>query len=131
MQNLLKLGLDLYLIDWGYPTRADRWLTLDDYINGYIDNCVDVLRDRHNLEKINLLGICQGGTFSICYSALHPDKVKNLVTTVTPIDFHVTGGLLNLWGGSTMGSDALDVDILIKAQGNMPGEFLNSKGKLR
>ncbi|MGK7918895.1 MAG: class III poly(R)-hydroxyalkanoic acid synthase subunit PhaC [Trichodesmium sp.] len=125
VQNLLKLGLDIYLIDWGYPTRADRWRTLDDYINGYIDNCVDVLRDRHKLDKINLLGICQGGTFSICYSALHPDKVKNLVTTVTPIDFHVAGGLLNLWGGSTMGADALDVDLLIKAQGNMPGEFLN------
>ncbi|MEM6404776.1 MAG: class III poly(R)-hydroxyalkanoic acid synthase subunit PhaC, partial [Cyanobacteria bacterium P01_D01_bin.116] len=41
--NLLKLGLDVYLIDWGYPTRADRWLTLDDYINGYINNCVDVV----------------------------------------------------------------------------------------
>ncbi len=35
--NLLNLGLDIYLIDWGYPSRADRWLTLDDYINGYIN----------------------------------------------------------------------------------------------
>ncbi len=34
--NLLKLGVDVYLIDWGYPSRGDRWLTLDDYINGYI-----------------------------------------------------------------------------------------------
>jgi polyhydroxyalkanoate synthase len=125
VQHLLKLGLDIYLIDWGYPTRADRWLTLDDYINGYIDNCVDVVCDRHNLDKINLLGICQGGTFSTCYSALHPNKVKNLVTTVTPIDFHISGGLLNLWGGSSMGSEALDVDLMVKAQGNMPGEFLN------
>jgi polyhydroxyalkanoate synthase subunit PhaC len=31
--NLLKLGLNIYLIGWGYPTRGDRWLTLDDYIN--------------------------------------------------------------------------------------------------
>ena len=30
--NLLELGLDVYLIDWGYPSRGDRWLTLDDYI---------------------------------------------------------------------------------------------------
>ena len=64
--NLLELGWDVYLIDWGYPSRGDRWLTLDDYINGYINNCVDVVRDRHNLEEINLLGICQGGTFSLC-----------------------------------------------------------------
>jgi uncharacterized protein (DUF779 family) len=26
----------------------------------------------------------QGGTFSLCYSSLHPEKVQNLVTMVTP-----------------------------------------------
>jgi poly(3-hydroxyalkanoate) synthetase len=83
VRNLLKLGMDVYLIDWGYPGRGDRWLTLDDYINGYINNCVDVLRARHGLDRINLLGICQGGTFSLCYSALYPEKVQNLVTMVT------------------------------------------------
>jgi polyhydroxyalkanoate synthase len=29
VRNLLKLGLDVYLIDWGYPSRGDYWLTLD------------------------------------------------------------------------------------------------------
>lgn len=43
--NLLKLGLDVYLIDWGYPSQNDRWLTIDKYINGYINNCVDIIRD--------------------------------------------------------------------------------------
>ena len=100
---MLELGLDVYLIDWGYPSRGDRWLTLDDYINGYINNCVDVVRDRHNLEQINLLGICQGGTFSLCYSSLYPEKVKNLITMVTPVDFHINEGLLNVWGGCTLG----------------------------
>ena len=46
--NLLNLGMDVYITDWGYPSRSDRFLTLDDYINGYINNCVDVVRDRHN-----------------------------------------------------------------------------------
>ena len=44
-------ALDVYLIDWGYPDVAERFLTLDDYINGYIDNCVDVIRERHNLKS--------------------------------------------------------------------------------
>ncbi len=74
--NLFNLGLDVYLIDWGYPSRGDRWLTLDDYINGYINNCVGVVLQRHNLEKINLLGICQGRTFSLCYISLYPEKVE-------------------------------------------------------
>ena len=123
--NLLELGLDVYLIDWGYPSRGDRWLTLDDYINGYINNCVDVVRDRHNLEQINLLGICQGGTFSLCYSSLYPEKVKNLITMVTPVDFHINEGLLNVWSGSSLGTQALDVDLLVDTLGNIPGNFLN------
>lgn len=123
--NLLKLGIDVYLIDWGYPSRADRWLTLDDYINGYINNCVDVVRDRHNLDSINLLGICQGGSFSLCYSSLYPEKVKNLIVMVTPVDFHIKEGLLNVWGGCTLRSQAQDIDLMVDALGNIPGDFLN------
>lgn len=123
--NLLKLGLDVYLIDWGYPSRADRWLTLDDYINGYINNCVDAVRARHGTEKINLLGICQGGTFSLCYSAIYPEKVKNAIAMVAPIDFHIPNALLNMRGGSTLGAEALDVDLMVNALGNVPGDFLN------
>jgi len=123
--NLLKLGLDVYLIDWGYPTRADRWLTLDDYLNGYINNCVDFLRKRHNLDKINLLGVCQGGTFSVCYSSLYPEKVKNLIVMVAPIDFNMPNSLLNMRGGCSLGAEALDVDLMVDALGNIPGDFLN------
>ncbi|MEJ2591234.1 MAG: alpha/beta fold hydrolase, partial [Candidatus Thiodiazotropha sp.] len=60
VRNLLAAGQDIYLVDWGYPDEADRALTMDDYINGYLDRCVDVIRKRHKLDKINLLGICQG-----------------------------------------------------------------------
>lgn len=123
--NLLKLGLDVYLIDWGYPTRGDRWLSLDDYINGYIDNCVDFIRAKHGLEKINLLGICQGGTFSLCYSSIYPEKVKNLIVMVTPIDFHQPTTLLNMRGGCTLGAEAVDVDLMVDALGNIPGDFMN------
>jgi polyhydroxyalkanoate synthase len=122
IRNLVNLGMDVYLIDWGYPTRADRWLTLDDYINGYIDNCVDFIREQHGLDKINLLGICQGGTMSLVYTALHSDKIKNLTVMVAPIDFHATGkmpGLITLWG------DDLDPDLMVKALGNIPGDLMN------
>ena len=125
VRNLLKLGMDVYLIDWGYPGRGDRWLTLDDYINGYIENCVDVVRERHGGDPINVLSICQGGTLSLCYTALHPDKVKNLITMVTPVDFHVNEGLSNLWAGCDAGAKGMDIDALVDAFGNIPGEFMN------
>src|SRR5680860_314599 len=43
VRGILNAGQEVYLIDWGYPDRADRFLTMDDYINGYIDRCVDCL----------------------------------------------------------------------------------------
>src|SRR5262245_59690418 len=38
--NFVERGFDTYLVDWGIPTPADRHLTLDDYINGYMVNVV-------------------------------------------------------------------------------------------
>ncbi len=119
IRNLLAHGQDVYLIDWGYPDDADLALTLDDYINGYIDRCVDVICKRHNLDKINVLGICQGGSFSLCYTAMHQDKVKNLVTMVTPVDFQTPDNMLSTWVRH------IDVDQLVDTMGNIPGEMLN------
>ena len=120
IRNLLAQGLDVYLIDWGYPTKADRYLDLDDYVNGYINNCVDFIRKSHKLKAINLMSICQGGTLSTIYSALHPEKVKNLVTLVTPIEFSTNDGLLFRWAKD------MDFDALVDGNnGIVPGSFLN------
>ncbi|MEL6188995.1 MAG: class III poly(R)-hydroxyalkanoic acid synthase subunit PhaC, partial [Myxococcota bacterium] len=123
VRNLLARGIEVYLIDWGYPGPTERWVTLDDYINEYLDACVDEVRRRSQQPSVNLLGICQGGAFALCYTALHPDKVKNLVTMVAPVDFHVTPtaktGLLNAW------IQGLDVDTMVDAVGNVPGDLMN------
>jgi poly[(R)-3-hydroxyalkanoate] polymerase subunit PhaC len=130
VRNLLSLGVDLYVVDWGNPSRADRWLTLDDYIDGYLAECVDVIRERHGIDRVSLLGICEGGVFTTCYAALHPESVQNLVITTTPIDFHgdtVEGrlghGFINIW---TRSLEPGDIDRLIDAYGNLPGEFMGS-----
>ncbi|WP_201314820.1 class III poly(R)-hydroxyalkanoic acid synthase subunit PhaC [Dyella sp. EPa41] len=119
VRNLLEQGEDVYLLDWGYPDGADRWLTLDDYINGYLDRCVDAVRKAAGAEAINLLGICQGGTFSLCYTATHGEKVKNLITMVTPVDFQTPDNMLSSW------SRDLDVDLFVDTMGNIPAELLN------
>ena len=75
VKGLLARGEDVYILDWGYPDRSDRFLTLEDYIERFIGGAVDYLRDTHGLPSINLLGICQGGAFSLCYASLHPEKV--------------------------------------------------------
>ncbi|GAB2570630.1 class III poly(R)-hydroxyalkanoic acid synthase subunit PhaC [Dyella jejuensis] len=119
VRNLLAEGEDVYLLDWGYPDGADRWLTLDDYINGYLDRCIDAIRARHGVDAINVLGICQGGTFSLCYTATHPEKVKNLVTMVTPVDFRTPDNMLSQW------VQAMDVDLFVDTLGNVPAQLMN------
>lgn len=120
IRNLLDGGQDIYIIDWGYPTQEDMYLTMEDYIEGYMDACVDVIRKRHNLDKINLLGVCQGGTFTFIYTSLHQDKVKNIISLVTPIDFSTNDGLLFKWG------KYLNMDKIVEAYGVVPGDFMNA-----
>lgn len=120
IKKLLDDGFDVYIIDWGYPSGMDRYLTLNDYINGYLNNAVNIVRKRSGLDKITLMGICQGGTFSVIYSSLYPEKVKNLVTLVAPVNFDTDKGLLHVWAKS------LDVDKIVDYYGVVPGDFLNS-----
>jgi hypothetical protein len=42
-----------------------------------------------------------------------------------PVDFHINEGLLNVWGGCTLGSKAVDIDLIVDTLGNIPGDFLN------
>jgi polyhydroxyalkanoate synthase len=119
VKNLLARGEDVYLIDWGYPDGADRWLTLDDYINGYIARAVDAVARRARVKKINLLGICQGGAFSLCFAAMHPHKVQNLITMLTPVDFQTPENMLSSW------VQKMDVDLFVDTLGNVPADLMN------
>ncbi len=119
IRNLLDQGQDVYLIDWGYADRMDRYLTMDDLINGFMDDCIAHICQQHQLDAINLLGVCQGGTFSTIYAALHPEKVQNLITMVAPIDFETDDSLLFVW------SKQMDVDLMIDAYGVVPGDLMN------
>lgn len=119
VRRLLEAGLDVYLVDWGYPEAADRDLGLNDYINRYLDGFVDHVLAHSGTDNLNMLGICQGGTFSLCYTALHPGKVRNLVVMVTPVDFHTSDNLLSKW------VRGIDIDLVVDTLGNIPGDFLN------
>lgn len=125
VRNLLNDGIDVYVVDWGNPTRADQFLTLDDYINGYLRDCVDYLIGENNGKPISLFGICEGGTFASCLVALEPDLFSGLALAITPIDFigepdtfRRGEGLLNRW---VQNMTEAEVNEVIDTYGNMPG----------
>jgi polyhydroxyalkanoate synthase subunit PhaC len=122
VEHFVRRGFDTYLIDWGVPTIADRHLGMEDYVEGYLANVVNHLRRRSAVEQISVLGYCMGGTMSAMFTALHPDRVKNLILMAAGIDFATRDGLLNVWTDPRY----YDVDRFVDAFGNCPAQFLQA-----
>lgn len=119
VRRLLEAGLPVYLIDWGDADDSDRRLDLEQYIKVHLGGSVQAVLREQGATALDLLGVCQGGVLSLCYTALFPQTVANLVTLTTPVDFHTPDNLLSKW---VRGIDTQ----LIEASGNVPGELLNS-----
>lgn len=120
--NFVERGFDTYMVDWGVPLAADRHLTLDDYINGYMANVLEYVCERTGSPQVSVLGYCMGGTMSAMYTALRPARVKNLILLAAPIDFATNDSLLNVWTRP----ENFDVNKFVDAFGNCPPEFLQA-----
>lgn len=119
VRRLLGAGLKVYLVDWGDADDGDRLAELNDYLELGLGGCVRHLLAAHGIGALDLVGVCQGGVFSLCYCALHPQQVANLITLTTAVDFQTPDDLLSKW------VRGLDTELLARA-GNLPGEFLNA-----
>lgn len=120
IRKLLEEGLDIYIMDWGYHTQADRYLTMEDYILGYYNDAVDYIRKTTGHEKINMQGICQGGTFSMIYCSIFPEKINSLITYVAPFDFDNQNNMLFTW------TKYIDIDTMVDTVGTVSGEMIDS-----
>lgn len=119
IKNLLDNGFDIYLIDWGYPQKKDKYLSLDDYINGFTHASVKYIQRESGLEKINLMGICQGGALNLCYTSIHPGNISNLICINTPVDFRTSGDRLSHY------AKHIKFEQLALSHGLIPGTMLN------
>ncbi|MXZ80528.1 MAG: alpha/beta fold hydrolase [Gammaproteobacteria bacterium] len=97
VRRLMEAGHKVYLVDWGQINGEARTRDLARYLHDYLDKSVNFILDSTGAKRVNLVGICQGGTFSLCYASLHPEKLGRLVTVVTPVDFHAGDGVLSKW----------------------------------
>ena len=127
VRNLLMAGIDLYVVDWGNPTRADQFLNFDDYVELYLGSCVEYVYEVYDNKPVNVFGICEGGTFATMLAAFRPELFAGLALAITPIDFHGDQknfwrgeGFLNSWIGN-LSKD--DVDLVIDTHGMLPGEM--------
>lgn len=118
VRNLLQQGFDVYMIDWGIPSKMDRYQDFDDYVNVYMDKCVEFVKEEASVDKISLQGYCTGATIGSVYAAFYPHNVKNFVATAPVIDG---------WKDTTVVSNLakhIDIDKMVETIGNMPPEFM-------
>jgi polyhydroxyalkanoate synthase len=118
IRNLLGQGFDIYLIDWKTPAQVDKYISFDDYVNEYIDDCVEFVRTKTSVNKITLHGYCMGATMSAIYSTVHEDKIRNLATIAPVIDSNQDTTVLGNF------SRHLDADRMFNSIGNLPSEQL-------
>ena len=86
-----------------------------------MNDAVDFIRKTAGVEKIHKMGICQGGTYSMIYASLYPEKLQSLTTYVAPFDFEPGGNcMLYTW------AKYIDVDAMVDAVGTIPGEMIDS-----
>ena len=121
IRQLLDAGFEVYLVDWGEPSRLDTTLGLADYICRYLTNCVDVACDYSSTGSVHLLGYCMGGTLSIMYTTRFPERVRTLSLMATPVVFDDTGGLLERWAAQ------YNPATVAQTYGNVPAELLASQ----
>lgn len=115
--GLLKQGMDVYLLDWGYADQEDTETSFNDYVTRYLAGCIQFIFSKTKQEKINLLGICQGGVICLCYAALFK-QINNLVLISTPIDFHTRDNVI----AKLMAR--IDAEEFIKNKKNIAGQWL-------
>ncbi|MFB6119164.1 alpha/beta fold hydrolase [Halosegnis sp.] len=121
VRTFLEEGFDVYLIDWNEPSLLDASLGFQDYVDRYIDNCVDVVRERSGVDAINLFGYCMGATMSVAYSALYPEKVRNLGLMAAALCFTEEGGIFGQW----IEEGDLDFAKMRDVFGTVPAELLD------
>lgn len=93
IEFLCNQGFDVYLIDWGYPAEEAALLTLEDFVAGSIDRFVNIIKRKHAIDKVDILGYCMGATFAVLYAGYKPESVNKMILLTPPLGKD-EGGLL-------------------------------------
>jgi polyhydroxyalkanoate synthase len=99
--HVAAAGHDVFIADFGTPSREDRFADLEYYVDGVVRRCVRTVAALAGQSSIDIIGYCLGGTLSLLYAALYPETVKRLVLLTTTVDGDVQGGIS--WVAHRMG----------------------------
>jgi polyhydroxyalkanoate synthase len=127
VEHMLSRGYDVYLLDWGVPGLEDQHLKFDDYTLDYLPRAIRKVKALSGVEEFSMLGWCIGAILTTIYAALRPeDGLRNLLLLTAPLDFSNRQGLtFARW----VDEKYFDVEKVLAAFGNMPGEMIDYGAK--
>ncbi len=99
-------GFEVYLIDWGVPTRAHSHYNLHTYVAELLPAALNRVRQHSGEQELSLHGWSLGGMFTLFYSALSRDQhIRNAIVVGSPIDSHASGLMGLLYQGVSGAAD--------------------------
>jgi polyhydroxyalkanoate synthase len=128
VEYMVDQGFDVYLLDWGAPGPEDQGITFDDYVTEYLSRAVRKAVRMSSASEISMLGYCLGATLTTVYAGLYPEApIRNIILLTAPLDFSSSPeGSMAMW----LEEERLDVDRIVGAFGNVPGELIRFWAKL-
>ena len=127
VEFMVEQGYDVYLLDWGVPGPEDKDMKFDDYVLDYLPRAIRKMKSVSGSEQFSMLGWCIGAILATSYAALRPDDgLRNLILLTAPLDFGDKEGItFARWVDERF----FDVDKVLAAFGNMPGELIDYGAK--
>lgn len=129
VRYLRARGFELYMVDWGEPTRAHDRLDLADYFARLLPEVLERVRLHSGQRRLSLHGWSFGGLFSLCHTALAGDDIANLVLVGVPVDYHDNGVLGARYRALSRSARALRRVTGLTAH-RLPAALLRSPGRI-
>ena len=95
VRHMVSQGHTVFLVSWKNPDASMAQVTWDDYVGKGVIKAIEVVKEIGDIEQINILGFCVGGTLTSSALAVlaardeHPVASLTLFTTL--LDFTNTG----------------------------------------
>lgn len=97
VRYLVENGHTVFMISWRNPTKSDRNLSMDDYLELGIMSALSVVNSIVPNQKVNLVGYCLGGTLAaIATAALareNDERLASMTLFAAQTDFTEPGEL--------------------------------------
>lgn len=122
IESFTENGFDVYLLDFGIPGYEDQDITASDYVVNYIQKGVKRALRHSDAKEITIIGYCLGGTLATMYAAIAEEPIKNLILSVSPVDFETAPYFDKLAQATKEGR--LDFTNLLETTGIIPAKML-------